>query len=91
MRIEVVDMTCGGDGMYAMYINDTLFTAGDWYHDKIEDYIRGFTDCARDFYDSHVRNWELRDTSDDSYLKYNERREFPQNFLEFESELQECE
>lgn len=88
MKVDIVDLTCGGDGMYLMYVNDVMNAAGDYY---IQNYMEGFADCAKNFCDADVTSWVLNDTSEESYLKYNERQEYPQNFSEFESELSKCE
>jgi hypothetical protein len=42
MKIVKVDMTGGGDGVYALYIDDKLVIYGDYYHNKINEYIDGF-------------------------------------------------
>jgi hypothetical protein len=36
-----VTFDCSGDGITALYINGEWFTQGDYYHDKISDYIAG--------------------------------------------------
>jgi hypothetical protein len=35
-------MSGGCDGVTALYIDDKLIMYGDYYHDKIDDCIRGF-------------------------------------------------
>lgn len=42
--ITKVDFTGGGDGVYALYIDGYLHKYGDYYHDKIEDWITGFVE-----------------------------------------------
>jgi len=37
-------MKGGGDGITALYIDGKLYAYGDYYHDKIDDFIRGFVD-----------------------------------------------
>jgi len=45
--ITKVDFTGGGDGVYAIYIDGSLHKYGDYYHDKIEDWIQGFIDGVK--------------------------------------------
>lgn len=42
VKITKVDFTGGNDGVYACYIDGILEFYGDYYHDKIEDKIKGF-------------------------------------------------
>ena len=42
-----VDFTGGGDGVYALYIDGNLFKYGDYYHNKINEWIEAFTEGAR--------------------------------------------
>lgn len=44
MEVVTVDFRGGGDGVLALYVGGNLYKYGDEYHDKIEDYIRGFVD-----------------------------------------------
>jgi len=44
IKVTKVDFTGGGDGVYAIYINYELYQYGDYYHDKFEDWARGFID-----------------------------------------------
>ena len=48
-QIEMVrvDFTGGGDGVYALYINDELYFYGDPYHDDIEVKIDSFVEGAK--------------------------------------------
>lgn len=41
-----VDFTGGGDGVHALYIDGDLFKYGDYYHNKINDFIKAFTEGA---------------------------------------------
>jgi len=41
-RLTVVDFTNGGDGVTALYVNGQLEKYGDYYHDKIDEWIKGF-------------------------------------------------
>lgn len=36
-----------GEGVHAIYVNGKLEKYGDYYHDKIQDWIKGFLDGAR--------------------------------------------
>ncbi len=45
-KFTTVDFTGGGDGVYALYINDKLYRYGDYYHDKIEIWIKSFIEGA---------------------------------------------
>ncbi len=47
VKMTKVDFTGGDDGGIALYINDILVKDGDYYHDKIDTYIKGFVDGAR--------------------------------------------
>ena len=40
--ITKVDFTGGGDGVHAIYIGGNLHKYGDYYHDKIEEWMEGF-------------------------------------------------
>ena len=40
--IYKVDFKGGGDGVDALYINGMLHKYGDYYHDKIGEWIEGF-------------------------------------------------
>ena len=42
LDVCVVDFKGGGDGIEAIYINGELHHYGDYYHDKISDWIKGF-------------------------------------------------
>ena|ERR1035437_1616445 len=42
LELTWVDFTAGMDGAYALYINDDLYKYGDSYHNKIQDWYRGF-------------------------------------------------
>jgi len=42
-----VDFTGGGDGVYALYIDGKLHKYGDYYHDKISEWIEAFTEGAK--------------------------------------------
>lgn len=48
MKIVAVDYqedkNGGSDGFHALYIDGKLIVYGDDYHNKIQDYIRGFID-----------------------------------------------
>lgn len=41
-RLTIVDFTGGGDGVTALYVNGDLQKYGDYYHDKIDNWIEGF-------------------------------------------------
>ena len=41
-KIEWVKISPETDGVDGLYINGKLVTQGDYYHDKISDYIAGF-------------------------------------------------
>jgi len=41
-RLTIVDFTGGGDGVTALYVNGELEKYGDYYHDKIDEWIEGF-------------------------------------------------
>jgi hypothetical protein len=36
-----------GEGVTAIYIDDVLLKYGDYYHDKIDDWIKGFLEGVR--------------------------------------------
>lgn len=60
MKIDIVKINPEGDGVTALYINDALWTYGDYYHDKIDDWIQGFLeglDYATAEYNLH--KWEI--------------------------------
>jgi hypothetical protein len=60
MIIDIVYINPEGDGVTAVYIDGDLHTYGDYYHDKIDDWVRGFIDGLR--YASvrfTKRGWEL--------------------------------
>ena len=42
MKIVSVDFQMGGDGRTALYLDGKKIKEGDAYHDKIEDFIKGF-------------------------------------------------
>lgn len=42
VKVTNVDFTGGGDGVHACYVDGILEFYGDYYHDKIQDTIRGF-------------------------------------------------
>lgn len=42
MKVDVVDFSGGGDGYTALYVDNKLHTYGDYYHDKIGDWINGW-------------------------------------------------
>ncbi len=42
VKVVIVDFTGGGDGVHACYVDGILELYGDYYHDKIEDTIKGF-------------------------------------------------
>lgn len=42
VKVTIVDFTGGGDGVHACYVDGILELYGDYYHDKIEDTIKGF-------------------------------------------------
>ncbi len=44
IKLTIVDLTGNGDGIHALYINGKLHHYGDYYHDKIEIWIKGFID-----------------------------------------------
>ena len=44
MKIQIVHINPEGDGATALYVDDELHTHGDYYHNKIGDWISGFLD-----------------------------------------------
>jgi hypothetical protein len=42
MQVTVVKFNPEGDGVTALYIDGKKHTHGDFYHDKIDDWIAGF-------------------------------------------------
>ena len=44
MSITWVDFSGGGDGVYAIYIDNKLHKYGDDYHNQIQDWYIGFKD-----------------------------------------------
>lgn len=42
MKIVVVSFNPEGDGVTAMYVDGRRYTYGDYYHNKIDDWIKGF-------------------------------------------------
>lgn len=38
------DPDCDGDGITGFYIDGKFMFSGDYYHDKIDDYIQGYID-----------------------------------------------
>lgn len=41
-KIVSVDFQMGGDGMTALYLDGKKIKDGDYYHDKIEQFIEGY-------------------------------------------------
>lgn len=41
---KIVRFNPEGDGVTALYMNDKLYTHGDYYHNKIDTWIDGFID-----------------------------------------------
>lgn len=41
-EVHIVNIHPEGDGMTALYLDGELFRTGDYYHDKIDDWIEGF-------------------------------------------------
>jgi len=54
VKITKVDFTGGDDGVYACYIDGVLEFYGDYYHDKIEDIIKGFISGLKWFKKNYV-------------------------------------
>ncbi len=46
-KFTTVDFTGGSDGVYALYIDGKLFKYGDYYHDKIEIWIKSFIEGVK--------------------------------------------
>jgi len=44
MELTIVSFCGGGDGIHALYVDGELHKYGDYYHDKIEVWINGFSD-----------------------------------------------
>lgn len=44
-KIDIVYFNPEGDGVTAIYIDGELYKWGDYYHDKIDDWCRGFLDA----------------------------------------------
>ena len=42
MKIDIVDFSGGGEVSTALYVNGEYLFGGDYYHDKIDDYVEGF-------------------------------------------------
>lgn len=42
MNVTVVKFNPDGDGVTALYLHGKLFKYGDYYHDKIDEWIEGF-------------------------------------------------
>lgn len=42
INLTEVTFNPGGDSIIALYVNDKLLCYGDYYHDKMSDYLRGF-------------------------------------------------
>lgn len=42
IKVTIVDFSGGGDGITALYIGNELETYGDYYHNKIDEWIDGF-------------------------------------------------
>jgi hypothetical protein len=47
MKLITVDFSGGGEGITALYIDGVLYKYGDYYHDKISDWIRGFIEGVK--------------------------------------------
>lgn len=47
MSLTVVKFDPDGDGVTALYIGDNLNTYGDYYHDKVDDWVEGFLEGVR--------------------------------------------
>lgn len=65
MKIQIVKFNPEGDDVTAMYINDALWTYGDYYHDKIDNWIQGFLeglDYATAEY--KLERWEIPGDTD---------------------------
>jgi len=60
LTIDIVKFNPEGDGVTAIYIYGVLFTYGDYYHDKIDDWVQGFIDGLEYAMASfNVVNWAL--------------------------------
>lgn len=46
-RITIVDFSGGGDGITALYVNGNLESYGDYYHNKIDEWIDGFVEGVK--------------------------------------------
>jgi hypothetical protein len=42
MKLTIVDFSGGAEGITALYIDGKLHTYGDYYHNKITEWINGF-------------------------------------------------
>lgn len=85
MQIDVVDFSCGEDGVNAIYLDGEIVKYGDYYHDKINDWIAGYLECATTFLKLEIRHWEL--------LKPDLRYEYfaPDKFSQIDMEnLEQC-
>jgi hypothetical protein len=47
MELQIVHFDPFGDGITALYKEGKLETWGDFYHDKIDDYIRGYIEGVK--------------------------------------------
>lgn len=47
LTVTTVDFTGGGDGVYALYVEGKRIRYGDYYHDKIQNWIDGFKESLK--------------------------------------------
>lgn len=60
MQIDIVRINPEGDGVTALYIDGGMHIYGDYYHDKIDNWVEGFlAGLRRADADVSVRTWEV--------------------------------
>lgn len=67
MRIDIVDISPDDETVVAIYADEVLQKAGDYYHDKIWHIIEGFIMCAKNFSNVQtitINNWGRPYTKD---------------------------
>lgn len=51
MKFTILTVNPYGDGYTHLYLDNNLICQGDYYHNKIEDYIRGYIDGYKHTHD----------------------------------------
>lgn len=70
INLTTVNFCGNGDGITAIYIDGDLFKYGDYYHDKIDEYITGFVDGLKYINGEDVINLNFIKLHDNHPLVY---------------------